>query len=501
MALSISPASYYSDLSYLYSRMRPAYQNNNFYNNAASTSSLLSSLNSLNNGNSTKYWNSLNNKSNMNSLSGSSSSLSALNAIRNTNGLAGLQNISGLDQNLAGKIGNLHSVLRKANYAIDPTSNETADVMDYLTTIKSASQSMKNALGSLMGVTTQSAFKQPAPVSSNSKKLSVDSTGPISGPFSNITVHIDQIASQQVNKGAALTANANAGGAAFYEFSIMNNGNTHNFVIAVEAGDTNQTLQEKMAKAVNDKNIGVTALVEKNAGENTSTLLFQSKETGARPKNEFSVQDVYGNAVSLTGADNVSQQAKDAIYRIDNGVQKTSSDNRIDLGNGIKATLLEASSEAITITAKAGGAGVEKALNELANSYNDLLSAAKSSDTPKALFLHYQLASVIHTYAPSLNRVGISMKADGTMSVDTEKMTAAAESGELNSMFKQDQYTNYGFADRMYRLASEINANPMKYTDLSVVGLTNYNNDLYAPFPASRYNQVYPTGLFLNMFA
>ncbi|MCL2165818.1 MAG: hypothetical protein FWH49_00785, partial [Clostridiales bacterium] len=420
--------------------------------------------------------------------------------VRNVNDLAGLQNVSGLDQNLARMIGSLQSIWSKAGYAKENASSEAAGVMDYLTTIKTASRSMKNALDSLMGITAQSAFKQTAPVSSNSEKLSVDSTGPVSGSFSSMDVHIDQIATQQINKGTALAANANAGGAAFYEFSIINDGNTHHFVIAVEAGDTNQTLQEKMAKAVNDKNIGVTAFVEKDTGNNTATLLFRSKETGAGPKNEFSVQDVYGNAVSITGTANVSQQAKDAIYRIDNAAQKTSSANSIDLGYGIKATLLEASNEAITITAKAGGAGVEQALNDLAKSYNDLVSAAKSSDTPKAMFMNYQLAGVIHTYAPSLSRIGISMHADGTMSVDAEKMTAAAESGELNSMFNRDQYTNYGFADRMFRLASEINANPMKYTDLSAVGLTNYNNDLYAPFPASRYNQVYPTGLFLNMF-
>jgi len=139
MALSISPASYYSDLSYLYNRMSPAYQYKNYYTNADSTSSLINSLNSLNNGNSTKYLNSLNNKSNTNSLYSLNSSLSTLNTVRNVNDLAGLQNVSGLDQNLARMIGSLQSIWSKAGYAKENASSEAAGVMDYLTTIKTAS--------------------------------------------------------------------------------------------------------------------------------------------------------------------------------------------------------------------------------------------------------------------------------------------------------------------------------------------------------------------------
>jgi len=429
----------------------------------------------------------------------SNSTVSLLQSISSVNNVSGISKIGSLSDAASKSLSDLNNYIYNNVFKVS-NPGESDNTKSYLTTIKSASQSMKSALGSLMGTTTQSAFKQLSPVSSDTKKLSVDSSGAKPGSFSPVSISIDQVATGQLNKGTSLSSGANAGGAAFYEFQVESDGKTWNFTVAADAGDTNQTLQDKMAQAINDRNIGVSALVERDTKNGTSTLSIQSKNTGADAKNQFSIQDIYGDAISKTGVSSVTQMAQDALYRIDDGAQKTSGSNTIDLGNGVKATFLEASDDAVTVTMQQDGTGALAAVNQLINGYNDLISAAKSSDTNKALQLNYQLASVINTYSTSLNRIGINMDAGGKMTADKDKLNAAVQNGDLQKLFYQEGYSNYGFANRMQSLVSDISANPMKYTDVSNLGFSDFNSNLYSPFQSSRYSQVYNTGLFLNMF-
>lgn len=416
-------------------------------------------------------------------------------------GLGAISGLSGL-----GFDSSIRTVSDLAKYLYDNgfKANQTEGVegaKDYLTTIKSASQSMKDALSALTGTSRQSAFKQLSPASSDTSKLTLEYTSNSVSAFNTFDVHIDQIASKQVNKGSALAADSSLGSPALFEFKIQNDGKEYNFFVNTDASDTNATLQDKIAKAINDKGIGVTALVEKNEGEKSSTLTIQSKETGTGEKNKFTITDVYGDAVSRTGIDHVTAQAKDAVYRINDGAQITSQSNTVLLSNGLKATFHDTTDDAVQVSMKTDASAAQRAVSQMAQSYNDLIAAAKSSDTSKALQLNYQLASVVNTYAPSLNRIGIEMDTNGKMTVNAEKLNSAAESGALQSFFNQGGYSNYGFANRLSSLATDIQTNPMKYTDLSNFGYANFNYNPYSPFQNSRYSQVYTSGLFLNMFA
>lgn len=396
-------------------------------------------------------------------------------------------------------LSNLNKLLSNNGYKVNQTSAATG-TKNYLSTIKSGSLAMKDSLSSLMGNTKSSAFNQLSAVSSDPEKLKLDTSGAKAGAAVNVSVNIDQVASGQVNKGTALTANKKAAEPALYEFTIETGGKSHQFSISTSAGDTNKNLQQKIADAINKKNIGVTASVAEDTKNNTSVLTIQSKETGEDEKNTFDLRDTYGDAIALTGTSVASQQAQNAIYRIDNGEQKTSKSNTIDLGNGIKATLLEASGDTINVAMKADGSKAAGLVNDLVKGYNDIIDAVKSNDTEKALQLNYQLALLTKTYSASLSRIGVSMGTNGRLEVNKDRLNSAAESGDLERFFTQDRGSSYGFANRLSRLAGEIQSNPMKYTDISSLGMSNFNNGLYSSFQSSRYNQAYNTGLFLNMF-
>jgi len=425
------------------------------------------------------------------------SMLSSLNNLNSIKSISSIYNINDLNAKLSGSLNELNDLFSNG-FKVN-SSNSSENALSYMTTIKTASQNLKSSLSSLMGTSRTSAFNALSPVSSDTKKLSLDTSGAKPGAsVSNMSVNIDQLASGQVNKGTALTANANAGGFALYEFSIESGGKTHQFSVMATEQDTNKTLQDKIAAAINSKGIGVSALVEHDTQNNTSTLTVQAKETGS--DKTFSIQDLYGGAIGLTGAGSVLQQAQDAIYRVNNGDQQTSKSNTIDLGGGIKATMKEASADTIEVSMKADGSAAVSALRSLVDSYNELVTAAKGNGSDKALQLNYQLAKTINTYAPSLARIGITMDAGGKMSLNEDRVKTTAETSELQQFFNQDRYSNYGFANRLTSLASDINANPMKYTDLTSLGLFNYNNNPYSPAQMMRYNQAYSAGLFVNMF-
>ena len=461
---------------------------NTVYNNAGKQSSLLN-MESMANLNS--------------SLVELSNSLKGLPALSSANSLESLQSLSALNTEALKSFNEINNRIYGYNGSGTNASDSTAgqDVKDYLTNIKSASQTLQSSLKTLMGNTIQSPYLQSALSSSDVSKLVVDAAGATSGSFGSMDINIDQLASAQTNTGLALSADASAGGSSLYEFSISKDGSTYNLFVSSDVGDTNQTLQEKMAKAINDKDIGITASVQKDATAGTSTLSIRSNETGSDTKNQFSIQDVYGDLVSRSGADTVTAQAQDAIYRINGGAQQTSSSNTVDLGAGVKATFKEASGDTIKVSMQQDNSGMMSALQGMADSYNKLVTAAKVADSPKALSMNLQLASVVNTYASSLGKVGISMDSDGLMSIDKSKASSAASSGDLQSLFTQGRLSNYGFANRLNDLATGINSNPMKYTDLSSMGMSGFGDSyIYTPFQASRYAQAYTTGLFLNMF-
>ena len=432
--------------------------------------------------------------------------LHRLIGLQNGTSFSGVQGVKGtnpvnapfdLGQVYTNAQNDLNRLMQNLGYLSDD-ANAAEGTKDYLTTIKTASAQMQSALGKLMGTTSPSAFQTRSPVSSDTTKLLVEAgSGSYTG-FTDIKVSIDQIASAQSNQGVALDAGQNVGGPELYEFQIESQGKIHQFSLFTTATDTNQTLQEKIAEAINEKGIGLNATVVQDTVNKTSALKIEAKETGQ--KNEFMIQDVYGDAIGRNQADTVTRMASDAIYRLNDGAAQTSGSNTIELGNSLRATLLDAAVDPVLVSMKADGSSAIKAMNDFVQSYNDLLSAAKSIDTEKSLKLNYQLASAINTYAPSLGRVGIQMDANGKMSINKETLSAASSNGELEALFGRDRYTNYGFGNRLNDIATDVNRNPMKYTDLSSYGLANYYSDIYSPFQTTKYGQAYNAGLFLNMF-
>lgn len=337
------------------------------------------------------------------------------------------------------------------NNTVSTTSGLSESAISYLTDIKSAASSMQSVLSKIFGSSTLKA------TSSNTDALTVSGS---SSSAKSMEVQVGQIAAKQVNEGTSLDSKASDISEGTYDFTIsLDNGKEKKFSVSVNEGDTNEDVQKKVASAINkDTSAGISASVVYNE-DGTSSLKMESKNTGTN-----SAFKVTGDLADKLGMDNTTQEAQNAKYSVDGKVYYSQS-NDVDLGNGMKATLKAASKETVTVSYEQDKESMTNAVKELVESYNSLLSAAGSGDNAGATKLANQLKSLVETYGSSLKNIGIEAGSDGKLTINEKKLSEAAENGTLSSFMKAnaDGKSNYGFVNRLDRLANDISKDPSKF--------------------------------------
>lgn len=381
----------------------------------------------------------------------------------------------------------------------------TSDVQNYLSDIKMESENLKTSLSSLLGKTKSktSSFDEKTVVSSNTDALSVSTSSSYKNSFSDTNVTVKQVASGQVNEGSKLSATGKALSTGWKQFEIEVDGKKTQVSFQVTSTDNNESIQKKMAEAINAKNIGVKASVSYDSTNKTSQLKLESTNTGDDVKNKFTVRDVTngGNAVSAMGIGTATQNAQNAIYKINDGDYVTSKSNKVDLGNGVTATLKKASDTPVKVSLGTESKSSINKVRDMVNAFNGLLATAEDNKNDRsAARLLNQLKGLSTSYSASLERIGISVSSDGYLSIDSDKMEKAAENGNLEKFFKQNGDTNYGFANRLNSVAESVSKNPVEYVSSTQLkaSSTAGNSQSLNYMQTYRYNQIINSGLLFD---
>lgn len=363
----------------------------------------------------------------------------------------------------------------KSNNYFNSITNSAFDSasLKYVQDLKSGSSDLQSALRTL---SSGSAYNKNTAVSSDTGAMTVKSSNSTTAAENTSTsVKINQVATGQVNTGKALSASGKSAASGYQQFSIETNGRTYQFSITVGTGDSNKEVQQKMATAINMRSIGINASVVTDSTTGTSTLTLSAQNTGDNAKSKFNIQDVFGNAVEQTGANQVKQEAQNAVYSVNGGEQKTSESNTVNLGNGITATLLKASEKEITVTQAPDAQYAIDKVKDMVSAYNKLYGAAfNNTSDNKANNLFSQITGASRAYTSSLSKIGIGFDSNGYMQVDEEKMTKAAEDGSLKKFFSSS--ANYGYTNQLSKIASNVNNNTARYVSQSSTGLDFLNN-------------------------
>lgn len=406
--------------------------------------------------------------------------------------------ISGLQSNAYSQLMNAQKTVSAGNYTYaNRQSTVNTNALNYVKGLKSNAADLKGAVSAL---TNGSAFRQTAITSSDTKALEIKSTGPGRINAQDMQVEISQVASGQVNQGQELAQNAKAGLSGYQQFAIEANGKSYQFSVNISAGDSNQAVQQKMADAINKRDIGITANVDVDNKEKTSSLRLQAQGTGDSDANRFSIRDVAGEMVSKTGAATVTQDAQNAVYSVNSGPERTSQSNEVYLGGGVSGTLKQTTDEALSVSAQLDLGQIMEHVTEMISSFNALVDTARSNaDIGNASTLERKLSSAAGNYASSLSAIGVTMGSDGYMSMDKDKLTGAIQSGAAKDFFTQGGGMSYGFGSRMSQLADDVTNNTAKYAG-NVSASYPSNNQYYNIIQTARTNSLLNMGMLFDMW-
>ncbi len=275
-----------------------------------------------------------------------------------------------------------------------------------------------------------------------------------------------------------------------YGFSIDIGGQSHDFSINVGAGDTNKSIQQKMADAVNKRGIGINASVEQGDNSRSSRLVFESEGTGTNEA--FAVRDTNApngreGLASMMNVDEADQQAQNAIYSV-NGTQKTSQSNEVELGGGVRGTLKEATDDAVRVSYGQDAGAIRGGVEDFVKSYNSMLDSAESNSMSR---LSSSLNGITNTYRGTLSNLGIESDASGRLSINSEKLDASIQNGRLEDAFRSGG--SYGIGGRLQNTASQAERNPMAFSNTSAL-MTTYNQN--NSFNFNNYSSMFSGQLF-----
>ena len=348
---------------------------------------------------------------------------------------------SGLDVDSI--ITQLMKLERQPITSIETKKTATESKISAFGQVKSALSSLQTAVAALQKTASFATTK--ASVADSSALTAVSSTGATAG---NYSIEIGQLAKAQRVATSATTEPTVAAGSLTITLGTLSAGSftadpARTTTITLSSGSTLEELRD----AINDADSGVTARIINNGAINQ--LVLASDDTGA--DQAFQISGSGGLAgfnydpATDTGSLSSVQTAQDAELTVD-GIAVTRSTNTIsDLIDGVTLTLKSETATATSINVELDNTVAQKAIEAFVSAYNNAVTTMRSLTsfdpaTKKAGSLNGEsgISSILSqlrntlgsslsglTGADSLASIGLSFALNGTLSIDTAKLTGA----------------------------------------------------------------------------
>lgn len=261
----------------------------------------------------------------------------------------------------------------------------------------------------------------------------------------------------------------------------------------VQIDSTNNTLQG-IRDAINNANLGVTASIVNDGSGTPYRLAIASNSTGIESSVRISTDGAEASITSLLAHDPAGTQnlaetvtASNAQFSV-NGINITKTSNVVtDAIDGVTLTLKQLTASPVSLAVQRDTEGVSAAASALVTAYNDLYSAMKNTTAYKSgsalagdrtlQSLQIQMREIAATAVGSGNlnnlyEVGITFKSDGTMQLDSTKLSDAMASSfdDVAALFNS---TN-GFATRFEAWAKGVAGSGGTFENQT----TSWNNSL-----------------------
>lgn len=293
-----------------------------------------------------------------------------------------------------------------------------------------------------------------------------------------------------------------------YSFDMITNKLHYELQFNVSEGETHSELQNKLARLINNSDIGVSAKVLESHGRSALEITSDAYGKPYQSEYHFTINDentsYNSGIVDYLGLNRNIRKAVNAIYSID-GEEKTSYSNSFPVYDAYHVTLhpeiMSASSPTDNITAQAAAIDHSESLSanialypdteSLSNNieafvggYNHFLNEVLDDDaeSPLTRLLANDLQKFLKLHSQNLEKYGIRVNEDATLGY--EKTEDVTNTDALK-----------GFGMHMLRKLNAISLDPMEYIDRRICAYPNPNAAYPNPYVTSIY-----TGMLFNTY-
>ncbi|MCR5510064.1 MAG: flagellar filament capping protein FliD [Lachnospiraceae bacterium] len=384
--------------------------------------------------------------------------------------------------------------------------DNTDEGRQYVVGVKENARSLKNAIASVGGLDEDDILNKKAAATSDESLVEAKFIGDIDEDSGapEFDIEVKHLASPQINLGRFLPNDEAVElepDTYSFDVNIKNNGELrYEFQFNIKNTDTNREVQDRLARLINNSNVGLNAEVISDDSGERSYLRVESIETGAKDGTGiiFSISDADSSkasgAVEYFGLDYTSRIGSDAEFTL-NGEPKTASSNNFTVGQMYELTLKGVSPEGqqTHVGLMTDVESMTENISTLIDGYNTFVrTAAEYSDThPISSRLVNEMSAISRAYAEGLTEVGVNLNVDGTLELDEETFKKSVREGsaaETASSIK-------GFAQTLLRKSNDIALNPLNYADKTIVAYKNPGKTFASPYTMSAYS-----GMLFNSY-
>ena len=368
--------------------------------------------------------------------------------------------------------------------------DRSREVEEYTIHMKENALLFRNRIASIGGLEEDAIFNQKTAYSSDADIAEV--VGQPDEEAEAVTLRVNRLATPQENKGKFIPEDDMGLAPGSYSFDVATQSSNYELQFTIGDNDTNKDVQARLARLVNNFKLGLNASVEEDGAGNTA-LVIRSKSVGDRGEGggHFTVSDENtsqrSGIVDYLGIRTPSDPGTDAAYSV-NGKHFTSQSNDVKLEQGYELKLKSAAPGTdVTIGYKPDLESMKDNIVSLAGSYNDFLRATAEyiDRQPRTSLLVNDMKNSSATYTKMLQNMGVEQAEDGTLNVDSERLTESLKTGDP----QEELDALKDFTKSALRRANQIQINPMDYVDKRIVAYKNPTQPHYAnPYVTSAYS-------------
>lgn len=382
-----------------------------------------------------------------------------------------------------------------------PTTSK--DAQQYAIELKENARGLHNTIAQLGGLEKDGLFRKKSAYSTDEGVAVASYIGGenVKEDLPDFELEVRSLASSQENLGLFLPSNAKTSLAPdTYSFDIGINDMNYEFQFSVGEAETNRDVQDRLVRLINNSDIGIRAFLAESEGRTSLRLTSEATGLASGKEQIFTVSDDHtsktAGAVEYLGLDYVSREPANAQFIV-NGKESSAPSNHFTLNKlfEVHITGISPEDQPVRIGLKTDVDSLTDNVNHLVGGYNDFIKAASSylETQSKSRQLVRELSGIASVYSNSLEPMGLSLQADGTLDVDKDTLRqTAVQSPDINETFGSLK----NFSNMLLRKSNQVSLNPMDYVEKVMVAYKNPGHNFINPYVTSAYTGMLFDGYF-----